>query len=93
MSLNSLIEKNPKNLLLLNNYQKMSLGWVLIKMINPSEKTKKQLNFNDKYQLWWHPETNKIVCDCPGFTFKGKCKHIKEWSEKINSLLSKKQES
>lgn len=69
------------------------MGWVLLKKIEPSERTKKELNFKDKYEIWWHSETNELICDCPGFIFKGKCKHTKEWQEKLKGVVNLKNKS
>lgn len=63
--------------------------WILIRKFEPSEKTKKELNFYEKYDVWWNTKTNKIICDCPGFYFNGRCKHIKEFKEKLEKVLIK----
>ncbi len=63
--------------------------WILIRKFEPSEKTKKELNFNEKYDVWWNTLTNKIICDCPGFYFNGHCKHVKEVREKLKKVVIK----
>ena len=37
------------------------------------------------HQVTYHPTTNNVTCDCPGFRFHGYCKHIEfyknNWEE------------
>ena len=88
--LQKLKEKN-RLIAVLEDKDKKKLGWVLVKRIEPSEKTKKKLGNIDKYDVYWNPKTGEVICDCIGFVMRGYCKHQKEWQEKIKSLLNKKQ--
>ena len=79
-------------ILALNEYQKRKNGWLLLRLIKPSEKTRKQLDLDEnyRYQLWWNYKTNEFVCDCPGFIFKGKCKHSDYFEKFIEGKTIKK---
>lgn len=34
-------------------------------------------------------ETGEVKCECPGFVFNGKCKHVKKVARKLLSSLQK----
>lgn len=70
----------------LSDFYKKKLGWILLRKLEPSEKTKKTLNWSEKYEIWWHPETGELLCDCPGFVFREKCKHVEVWKTKIKQV-------
>ncbi len=77
---------NIQNLIFSNPAEKKKRGWVLLKVYEPSERTKKQLGVEDKYQVWINFNKGMIICDCPGFVFHGKCKHVNYWLNKKSSL-------
>ena len=57
--------------------------WVLIQIIKPSEKSKKQLGFDDefRYHTWWNKKKGKearIKHDCMGYIQHKHCIHTDE---------------
>lgn len=79
----SLLEREDfkfvKEILRLMNRDRVD-EWILMKRIQPSEKTKKQFNLPDdfKYHLYWNPNQDKIECTCAGFIFNHNCKHSRQ---------------
>ena len=35
------------------------------------------------YEVTHDPLTGSLMCTCPGFSFRGRCKHVAEYHEKV----------
>jgi len=68
--------------------------WKLVKIVKPSEKTKKRLNLPDdmRYYVEINVKTGEVRCDCMGYLTHGHCKHAKEIEDFIKSALNKQKE-
>jgi len=63
--------------------------WMLLKVVKPSEKTKKELNLPEdfRYQVIMNRKTGEINCDCLGYIVHKKCKHVEPFKEFFKSKI------
>ena len=82
------LEEKIKSRLIRKIYKTESPEWIIIKMIKPSEKTKKKLNLPDdfRYYVMLNLKTKELTCDCLGFLTHKKCKHVKYFRSILNLI-------
>lgn len=54
---------------------------ILIALIEPSEKTKQELNYTEKYHIYANLFERKIECDCMGYIAHKHCKHSEKYQK------------
>lgn len=86
-------KKTLETFLTLDETQRKKFGWILLHIYKPSPKSKERLNLDDdfRYFVWYNHKTKDIICDCPAFTFRGKCKHSQYWQTSLKIILSEKE--
>ena len=82
------LEEKMKSELIRKIYKTGSPEWIVLKMIKPSEITKKNLNLPDDFKYWviFNTKAKKFKCDCMGYLVHKHCKHVKYFESFINQL-------
>lgn len=47
-------------------------------------------NPDELHNVKYHPETNTVTCDCPGFRYHGYCSHIRFFKPTIKTIKKMK---